>query len=116
MRVDRSDGGRPSSTVDTLAGAVSTLLRSSRTVACASDIHPRGFQRQRPEVHAGDAGSGHRAGVVSVVSTFHYTFAVGCGPRVAPPLGGGARTHRRPDPRRDQLSQTRPALGGGGAA
>ena len=72
-------------------------------------------QRQRAQVDAGDAGSRDRAGRVSGLSALHHPRAVGCEPGLASPASGHSGTARHPDPRRDQLSQTGPALGRRGA-
>ena len=111
MRGDRSHGDRTHSAVDALARAVPALLRSSRAAARPADVRARRVQRQRPQVDAGDAGAGHRAGLVSSVSAFHHACAVGCGSDLASAVGNPARAPRRADHRRHQLSETGAALG-----
>jgi hypothetical protein len=52
---DRSHGDRSRAALDSLARAVSTLLRPPRAAARAADVRARRVQRQRSEIDAGDA-------------------------------------------------------------
>ena len=67
-RGDRSHGDGASAAPDSLARTVSTLLWPSRAAARAADLRARAVQRQRSQIDAGDAGSGHAAGHLSSLS------------------------------------------------
>ena len=101
---------------DPVAGSIQSLFWPSGAGGVVDAVRARLARGQRAEIHAGDAGAGDGAAVVSSVPAFHYARAVGRRAGVAPVVGRIARAPRRADPRRYRLSQTGHPLGRGVAA
>src|ERR1700681_520837 len=82
-RGDRSHGDRAGAALDSLARALSTLLRASRTTARVADLRARRVQRQRSEVDAGDAGPCHGPDHLPRLSAFRDARRLGRRPDLA---------------------------------
>ena len=113
---DRWVGDGPRRAIGPMAGAVQAVLWPSRAVAGLADVRPRSLQRQRPQVDAGYAGAGHRACLVSGLSTLRDA-APWDATQVWRRLRAVIPERRgRADSGRDELPQAGAALGGRGAS
>src|SRR5215211_5914419 len=97
--------------VGDVAGALRRGLRSRESAGRAASVCDRRAERQPPHVDGGDVGTPQRSGGVSGLPALHHACAVERGVGLEAVACTGARTHRRADSRRDELSQARHGLG-----
>jgi hypothetical protein len=101
--------------VEHVAGAVRSVLRSHRATRGVPSLSARVAERQPAQVDERDARARQRSRELSGLSAFHHRRAVDGSRGVAPPAGQAARSRWGADSRRHQLSQAGPTLGGRGA-
>ena len=106
---------RAVASTDDVARGLQSVLRPSRAGARVAALRPGVAQRQRAQIDGSDAGARDRPGIVPSLPALHHRCAVERRRRVAATARGRAGTRRPADFRRDELSQTGPALGRRGA-
>lgn len=110
---DGGVGPRAAATVRTVCRSIRELLQSIGATRRGQPVPGRALQRQRAEVHAGDAWAAPRPGQLRSAAALHHRFAVGGRADVGAAAGARARAPRCAGARRHQLPQTGPALGRG---
>ena len=97
--------------VGDVAGALRRGLRPRESARRTASVCDRRAERQSSQIDGGDVGAPQRSGGVSGLPALHHACTVERGVGVEAVACAGARTHRRADSRRDELSQARHSLG-----
>ena len=113
---DRGRGPSGPATLRTIRRSVCRLFRAPCPEGCRESLLGRTPQRQRAEVHAGDAWALERRGNLPGAAAFHHGLAVATWTDVGAAARADAGTTRHPGRRRHRLSETRAAFRGRHAA